>query len=239
MLLEICASSLQSALNAQRAGAHRIELCTELGVGGLTPSYGLLQRVMAELTIPVHVLIRPRSGDFTYSDGALAIMKEDIQLCKKLGCAGVVLGVLKENLTVDIEKTKELVKLAKPLSVTFHRAFDWAVDPSVALETLIELGVDRVLSSGQATSAPLGIELLKKLQTQANQRIEILPGGGINETNIRKFKAAGFPTVHTSATEIYKGNGVGAIPMNTPRMLTEGIRIESNLEKIKSLVRLI
>ena len=239
MLLEICASSFQSALNAQQAGAHRIELCTELGVGGLTPSYGLLRRVMEELKIPVNVLIRPRSGDFTYTAEELAIMEEDIQLCKKLGCAGVVIGILKKDLTIDVAKTKELVDLARPLSVTFHRAFDWTADPFLALETLIEIGVDRILSSGQATSAPSGIELLVKLQTQANGRLEILPGGGINEKNITEFKAAGFPAVHTSATEVYDGEGVGTIPMNTPRMLSEGIRITSNLNKIKKLVELI
>ena len=239
MLLEICASSFQSALNAQQAGAHRIELCTELGVGGLTPSYGLLRRVMEELTIPVNVLIRPRSGDFTYSAKELAIMKEDIQLCKELGCAGVVVGILKKDLTIDEEKTKELLGLARPLSVTFHRAFDWTTDPSLALDQLVEIGVDRILSSGQATSAPSGIELLKKLQTQADHRLEILPGGGINEKNIAKFKAAGFPAVHTSASEISDGEGVGTIPMNTPRMLVEGIRIESDLEKIKTLTALL
>lgn len=239
MLLEICASSFQSALNAQQAGAHRIELCTELGVGGLTPSYGLLRRVMAELTIPVHVLIRPRSGDFTYSMEELKIMKENIQLSKELGCAGVVIGLLKKDLTIDLEKTKELVDLARPLSVTFHRAFDWTMDPFLALDKLAEIGVDRILSSGQAASAPAGIELLKKLQTQANHRLEILPGGGINENNIAKFKAAGFPAVHTSASEISDGEGVGTIPMNTPRMLTEGIRIVSDINKIERLVKLI
>jgi len=239
MLLEICASTYQSALNAQRAGAHRIELCTELGVGGLTPSYGMLHRVMAELTIPVHVLIRPRSGDFTYTEAEIEIMKEDIRICKEMGCAGVVIGVLKEDLTIDIAKTKTLLKLARPLSVTFHRAFDWTKDPFAALETLAEIGVDRILSSGQEKGAVLGIELLEALKKRANNRLEILPGGGINASNISKFKALGFPAVHTSATEITDGEGVGDIPMNTPRMLAEGIRLESDFGCIQNLANLI
>jgi len=239
MLLEICASTYQSALHAQRAGAHRIELCTELGVGGLTPSYGMLRHVMAALTIPVYVLIRPRSGDFTYTEAEIEIMKEDIRLCKELGCAGVVFGILNKNRTINVENTKTLLGLARPLSVTFHRAFDWTKNPLEALEVLAELGVDWILSSGQATSAELGMELLKNLQAQAKHRLEILPGGGINVKNIQQFKEAGFPAVHTSATEIYAGEGVGDIPMNTPRMLAEGIRVASDFEKIKALVNLV
>lgn len=239
MLLEICASSYQSALNAQLAGAHRIELCSELGIGGITPSYGMLRRVMEEITIPVHVLIRPRSGDFTYSEAEFEIMKANIRLCKELGCAGVVIGTLKKDLTIDVEKTKELLELGRPLTVSFHRAFDWAKDPFASLEILAELGVDRILSSGQQTNALSGIELLKELQKRAGNRIEILPGGGINASNITQFKAAGFPAVHTSASEIMNGEGVGEIPMNTPKMLAEGIRIESDTSKIKKLLNLI
>ncbi len=239
MLLEICASSHQSAFNAQRAGAHRIELCTELGLGGLTPSYGLLRRVLADISIPVHVLIRPRSGDFTYSEEELAVMKEDIKICKELGATGIVTGVLNADLTIDIEKTKELLELARPLSFTFHRAFDWTADPFESLEILVKIGVDRILSSGQRKSAPLGIDLLKKLQEQAKNRLGILPGGGINLNNINRFKELGFFAVHTSASQIYEGSGVGVIPMNTPRMLADGIRIESDFKKIQELIQAI
>jgi len=207
MLLEVCASSHQSALHAQRAGVHRIELCTELGVGGLTPSYGLLRRVMAEISIPVHVLIRPRSGDFTYADEELAAMEEDIKISKELSAAGIVTGALNSDLTIDTEKTKELLDLARPLNFTFHRA------------------------SGQQVNAYLGIELLEALQQQAKNQLEILPGGGINLKNINRFKELGFPAVHTSASQIYEGSGVGALPMNTSKMLKEGIRIESDFKK--------
>ena len=239
MYLEICASSHQSALNAQRAGAHRIELCTELGLGGITPSYGLLRRVIAHLSIPVNVLIRPRSGDFTYSDEELEIMKEDIKVCKELGAAGIVTGVLNSDLTIAVEKTKELLALTRPLSFTFHRAFDWTTDPFVAMEILAEIGVDQILSSGQESSAYLGISLLEALQKQARNRLEILPGGGINLKNIDRFKELGFTAVHTSASEILTGSGVGPLPMNTPRMLEDGIRIESDFEKIQELLKAI
>jgi len=206
MLLEICASNYKSAINAQTAGAHRIELCTELAVGGLTPSYGLLKQVLKVLTIPVFVLIRPRSGNFTYSDTEFEIMKQDIQLCKELGCSGIVSGVLNKNNTIDVERTKQLIELSKPLPFTFHRAFDWTPNPLDALEQLIDLGAKRVLTSGQEPSAEKGIELLKQLNTKAKDRITILPGGGINIENSKMLKDIGFTELHASATSINSVN---------------------------------
>ncbi len=149
MKLEICASNYQSANNAQNAGAHRIELCSELAVGGITPSYGLIKQVIENLSIPVFVLIRPRSGDFTYSDADFEIMKQDIQMCKKLGCKGIVSGVLNSDNTIDIERTKTLIELSKPLPFTFHRAFDWTPNPFEALKSLINLNVNRILTSSR------------------------------------------------------------------------------------------
>ncbi len=140
MILEICANSYQSAINAEKAGANRIELCSELAVGGITPSYGLLKKVMADLTIPVHVLIRPRSGDFTFSDAEFDIMKENILLCKELGVSGIVSGVLHTNNTIDIERTKELVEHSKPMNFTFHRAFDWVLNPEEEIKKLEKIG---------------------------------------------------------------------------------------------------
>jgi len=200
MKLEICANSHQSAINAQEVGAHRIELCQELSVGGITPSYGLLKQVVDTLSIPVYVLIRPRSGNFVYSDSEFDIMKQDIQLCKNLGCAGIVSGVLNKDNTIDIERTKELVELSKPLQFTFHRAFDCLDNPSKALVQLIDLGIDRVLTSGQATSAKKGLILLKQLHEQANGRITILAGGGINSDNAKLFKDVGLNEIHASAS---------------------------------------
>lgn len=200
MKLEICANSYQSALNAQEAGAHRIELCSELSVGGITPSYGLLKQVVDTLSIPVFVLIRPRSGNFTYSDEELDIMKQDIQLCKSIGCTGIVSGVLKEDSAIDVKRTKELIELSKPLEFTFHRAFDCVENPNKTLEQLIDLGADRVLTSGQEASAEKGLNVLKALNEISNNRITILAGGGISPENAKKFKEAGFNEIHASAS---------------------------------------
>ncbi len=201
MIIEICANSYQSAVNAEKAGAHRIELCSELGVGGITPSYGLIKQVTDVLTIPVYVLIRPRSGHFVYSEMELDIMKKDILLCKDLGCFGIVSGVLKSDNSIDIEKTNELIELARPLSFTFHRAFDCTPNPMISLNQLIDLGVDTILTSGQQATAEKGLDLLKKLKEEALQRIMILPGSGIHPNNIHLFKKAGFKGIHTSASK--------------------------------------
>lgn len=200
MKLEICANSYQSAKNAQDVGAHRIELCQELSVGGITPSFGLLKQVVENLKIPVFVLIRPRAGNFVYSDVEFEIMKKDIQLCKELGCHGIVSGILNTNKTIDLERTKALIKLSKPLSFTFHRAFDVVNNPKEALEQLISLGVDRVLTSGQKQTAEEGLNLLKELNNSADGRITILGGGGISGANTSKFKSAGIKEIHASAS---------------------------------------
>jgi copper homeostasis protein len=200
MKLEICANSYQSAINAQEAGAHRIELCQELSVGGLTPSYGLLKQVVDALSIPVFVLIRPRTGNFTYSEAEFDIMKQDIQICKNLGCAGIVSGVLNNDNSIDIERTKELIELSKPLALTFHRAFDCVENPIESLEQLIVLDVGSVLTSGQEMAAEKGVELLKQLNKQARGRITILAGGGISAKNAKMFKEAGLDEIHASAS---------------------------------------
>ncbi len=200
MKLEICANSYQSAKNAQQAGAHRIELCQELSVGGITPSYGLLKQVIDNINIPVLVLIRPRGGNFVYSNDEFEIMKHDIEICKELGCAGIVSGVLKDDNSIDIKRTKELVELSKPLDFTFHRAFDEVKNPREALEQLIRMAVKRILTSGQQSTAEEGLELLKELNGIANGRITILAGGGVNSENAIKFKQAGLKEIHASAS---------------------------------------
>ncbi len=207
MFVEICANSYQSAINAQKAGADRIELCSELALGGITPSYGLLKKVVIELSIPIHVLIRPRSGNFVFSDDEFDIMKENIQLCKKLGVAGIVSGVLFSDNSIDIVRTRELVEISKPMSFTFHRAFDEVSNPKENLKELINLGIDRVLTSGQKEKAEDGIELLSELQRLAKDKIIILAGSGINPVNARIFKDAGLNEIHTSASKkIYPKN---------------------------------
>ncbi|MFV0249348.1 MAG: copper homeostasis protein CutC [Tenacibaculum sp.] len=199
MLLEICANTYQSAKNAQDAGAHRIELCTELVLGGITPSYGLIKQVVTNINLPVYVLIRPRSGDFCYSDSEFKIMKNDIELCKKIGCAGIVSGVLNSNKDIDIERTKILFNSSKPLDFTFHRAFDCVHNPEREFKKLIDIGVKRLLSSGLQATAEKGIKLLKKLHTIGGNKIQIMPGGGINPTNAPLFKKEGFAEIHASA----------------------------------------
>ena len=231
MKLEICANSYQSALIAQKAGAHRIELCSELSVGGITPSYGLIKQVIDTLSIAVFVLIRPRSGNFTYSEEEFDIMKHDIQLCKNLGCAGIVSGVLNKDNTIDIERTQELIELSKPLEFTFHRAFDCVENPQEALEQLINLGVERVLTSGLEASAEKGLELLKQLKEHVNGRITILPGSGINLQNAKLFKDAGFLEIHLSASKVVKNNSKSS--------MFDEIQKESNIETIKIILKII
>lgn len=239
MILEICASNYQSAIHAQEAGAHRIELCSELAVGGITPSYGLIKQVVENLTIPAYVLIRPRSGDFIYSDAEFEIMKQDIQICKDLGCQGIVSGVLNSDNTVDTERTLELIELSKPLPFTFHRGFDRTPNPFDALKVLMDLKVDRILTSGQATSAEKGILILNQLKELADGVLTILPGSGINPNNILIFKGAGFQEAHCSAVQSVKAQNASLIPMNTPDFLNEGPEMASNPQIIRNMLQII
>ncbi len=239
MILEICANSLKSVINAQEAGAHRIELCTELSVGGLTPSYGLLKQVINTIFIPVYVLIRPRNGNFIYSNSEINIMKHNIQLCKDLGCAGVVSGVLNKDNAINIELTKELIELANPLPFVFHRAFDWTPNAIHALEQLVDLGVERILTSGQETSAVKGIILLEKLKKTAKGRITILPGGGINADNVSIFKNAGFEEIHASASNIKQVDDVPKIGIHSHKFFHETIETYSDIDNIKSILNII
>lgn len=236
MLLEICANSFESALAAQQAGADRIELCTELSVGGLTPSFGLLEKVLVELTIPVHVLIRPRSGNFTYSETELDIMLRDIETCKEIGCDGIISGALTKELEVDLEVTKLLKACSGSLEFTFHRAFDWVRNPFEALEQLKTMNVTRLLSSGQEPSAIKGIELLKKLQDSAGETLQVMPGGGINTSNCQQFKKAGFAMLHCSATrKIQTLHKAPKVSMQSLTLFNEGMVATSHINTIKEI----
>ncbi|WP_108114980.1 copper homeostasis protein CutC [Kordia periserrulae] len=236
MTLEICANSYQSAIQAETAGAQRVELCSELAVGGITPSFGLLKKVMNTLSIPVHVLIRPRSGDFTYSDAEFDIMKTNIELCKELGCAGIVSGVLHDDFTIDLKRTQELIQLSKPLSFTFHRAFDWTPNPKKAIKEIISLNVNRVLTSGQAIAAEKGITLLKELKEIANNNLIVMPGGGINPENAMLFKEHGFTEIHCSATQSHQMIPTPKISMNSQKLLSDTHIAVSDAQKIKQLL---
>lgn len=239
MKVEICANSYESAINAEKAGADRIELCTELAVGGITPSYGLIKKVIEDVSIPVNVLIRPRSGDFSYSDAEFDIMKQDILFCKEQGCNGIVSGVLKIDSTIDVPRTKELIEFSNSLSFTFHRAFDWVDSPQKAVETLVKLGIQRVLTSGQEISAISGIRLLKKLHQQCGDRLIILPGGGINKENVLQFKAAGFKEVHFSATKLHKTLNTVKVSMHSDRFFDETKIAISDFDQIKKIINLV
>ena len=197
VLVEACVDSVESALAAARGGAHRIELCANLIEGGTTPSAGTLAVCNSRVAIPIFVLIRPRGGDFLYSAAELAVMLEDIRRAKQAGVQGIVTGALRADGNIDADRTRELIDAARPLQVTFHRAFDVCRDAGRALETLIALGVERVLTSGQAATAPEGAETIAELVRQAAGRIVVLPGGGITEENVATLvRATGVTEVH-------------------------------------------
>ena len=238
MFVEVCANSFQSALNAQNTGADRIELCSELAVGGITPSYGLLKVVMQTLEIPVNVLIRPRSGNFSYSEEEFNIMKEDILLCKELGCAGIVSGILNKDNTIDMERTKELVELTKPMSFTFHRGFDWTPNAINSLKELSDIGVDRILTSGQQKTAIEGLETLQKLLEISDNKIVIMPGGGVKAENILLFKEAGFKEIHFSGTAKPAQKEV-KVPMNSHNLLYEIDHPVSDPQLLKKMIGLV
>lgn len=234
MKVEVCANSFQSALNAQQAGAHRIELCSELAVGGITPSYGVLKKVKSELDIPVHVLIRPRGGDFNYSDSEFEVMKENIALCKRLNCSGVVSGILHQDMTLDGARTKELVDLASPMTFTFHRAFDWIVDPLAAAEKLAKIGVARILTSGQAPSAAEGLSMLTKLKDVFSGII--LVAGGIHLENVLLFKENAFAEIHLSASVQRKTIESPKVSFNSTKHFDETMQSVSSLAILQQLI---
>ncbi|MDJ1506410.1 copper homeostasis protein CutC [Xanthocytophaga agilis] len=198
--VEICVNSAISAIEAQKGGANRVELCENLWEGGTTPSAGTIAIARKNLTIQLFVIIRPRGGDFLYSDDEFDVMKHDILTAKQLGADGIVTGILTADGRVDIPRMKELKELAAPLPITFHRAFDMVADPYQALEDCIALGMDRILTSGLEKSAIEGMELIAELVQKAAGRIRIMPGSGINEKNVHKLvQYTGVKEVHFSA----------------------------------------
>lgn len=182
--IEIACFNLESALIAQKAGADRVELCANMSVGGTTPTVEIIQQAREHLTIDLYIMIRPRGGNFVYSDSEFEQMKSEIETIKKLGINGFVFGILKDDNTINIEQNKELVELAEPLSCTFHRAFDEVLDYEKALEEVISCGFSTILTSGTFPNVMEGKEVLKQLVIQANNRIEIMPGGGLRSINI-------------------------------------------------------
>jgi Uncharacterized protein involved in copper resistance len=199
---EVCANSVKSCLAAQEGGAHRVELCSAIPEGGTTPSFGEIAIAREMLQIKLHVIIRPRSGDFLYSPLEIKSMLKDIEMCKKLGVDGVVFGMLNNIGEIDIPIMKEFMDASTGMSITFHRAFDMCCNPNEALEQIISLGCDRILTSGQRPTAEEGIPLLRKLNEQAKGRIALMAGSGVNETNIQRIATeTGISEFHFSARE--------------------------------------
>ena len=202
MICEICVDSVAGVRAAKAAGAQRVELCADLLEGGITPSLGAIRQARTVSGIDLNVMIRPRGGDFLFNDDEFAAMRADIETAKAERANGVVIGLLTAAGEIDIGRTRELVALARPLSVTFHRAFDVAAEPFGALETLIALGVDRVLTSGQEPSVLEGLPLIVELMKRAAERIIVMPGGGITARNVERIVAAARPReMHFAALE--------------------------------------
>ncbi|MDX7988077.1 copper homeostasis protein CutC [Xenorhabdus sp. 12] len=199
--LEICCYSVSCALTAQKAGADRIELSASPSEGGGTPSFGTLQQALQQLSIPVHPIVRPRGGDFCYNNADFEVMKNDLAHIRDMGFPGVVFGVLNDEGHIDRLRMRQLMSLSGSMEVTFHRAFDMCFNPHVALQQLTELGVKRILTSGQQQSAELGLPLLKEL-IEASQGPIIMPGAGIRASNIGKFLECGMTELHSSAGKL-------------------------------------
>ena len=199
-ILETIAFNFDSCAKAQSAGAHRIELCDNPAEGGTTPSYGFIKAARLAVTIQLYPIIRPRGGDFLYSDAEFEIMKADVQVCKDLGCDGVVIGMLNEDATIDKKRSGILVNLAYPMGVTFHRAFDRVSDPSTAMEDVIIIGCERILTSGSHPTASEGAENIRELIEAADGRIIIMPGSGVRADNIVMLaERTGAVEFHSSA----------------------------------------
>lgn len=223
--LEICANSVASCVEAQKGGAYRVELCAAVPEGGTTPSYGDMALARERLKIKLHVIIRPRGGDFLYSGLEQQIMLKDIEAARNIGADGIVIGCLTPQGDVDIWRNRELIDAAGNMSVTFHRAFDMCRDPFESLEKIISLGCDRILTSGQQPKAEQGIPLLRKLVKQAAGRIVVMPGSGIDEQNIERIASeTGACEFHLSARSVIKS----AMQFRNPTVSMGGTNITIN-----------
>lgn len=243
-LFEVCANGVESCMAAQEGGADRVELCAGIPEGGTTPSYGEIKIARRMLnTTRLHVIIRPRGGDFLYTPLEVERMEEDIRMCRQLGVDGVVIGCLKADGSIDIENNQRLKDAAGDMSVTFHRAFDRCTNPMLALEQLCELGIDRILTSGQQPTAEQGIDLLRTLNKAAAGRIKILAGCGVNENNISKIhEETGLNEFHFSARIPVKSHMQYANPNvymgdkdadESTLMYTSAERVKATISKLK------
>lgn len=238
-LLEVCTGSVESVIAARDGGAARFELCSALEVGGITPSVGLMRLTREVKDIAMHVLIRPRGGDFLYNEAEIQCMEQDIIAARDCGADGVVIGALTADGNIDKTTCSRLVKAAQGMNITFHRAFDMCCDPFRALEEIIELGCNRILTSGLAATAEAGIPLIKRLVTTADGRIMIMPGCGVNATNAaRILQETGATEIHASARKsvgsamLFRHNGVS---MGNPDS-DEFARKETDANEVRAIV---
>lgn len=241
--LEICVDNIESAIEAQNAGADRVELCNNLYEGGTTPGYGTIISTRNNLSIGVNVIIRPRGGDFLYTDPEYDIMRRDIDICGESGVDGIVLGILRSGGAIDLERTAKLIEYANPMSVTFHRAFDMCSDPVQGLEDVIASGATRLLTSGQKNKAQEGAELISQLISQAEDRIIIMPGGGINESNIALIaRLTGAAEFHLTGRKVIESDMIFRrqdISMGGAADIPEFSRKVADSEKIKSIINIL
>lgn len=236
MKLEIIGFNIESCIAAQEAGANRIELCASPGEGGTTPSYAFIKAAREKLQIDLYVMIRPRGGDFLYSDEDFEIMKNDIKICKTIGCDGIVTGILTTDGKIDKSKCNQLIELAYPLEATFHRAFDRVKDPFESLEDVIESGFERILTSGLKPKAVENTDLLSQLVKKANERIIIMPGSGVNAENIISIaERTGAKEFHSSAT-FSKESEMGFLNSGMNESLTH---VSVNKEEVKKMRQLL
>ena len=240
-IIEICANSAWSCVEAEAGGASRVELCAGIPEGGTTPSYGEIKTAQALTSqIAINVIIRPRGGDFLYTEAEIQSMLLDIELCKQLGVHGVVFGCLTQEGDIDVPLMRRLIEAAKPLSVTCHRAFDVCRDPFAALEQLIELGCDRILTSGQQSTAEKGIPLLKQLVEKAGDRIIIMPGCGVRENDIARIEAeTGAKEFHTSARSVVYSQMAyrkEEVPMGSSAVTSEFETVQTDRKKVEQFV---
>lgn len=242
MFIEICATNLQSALHAQAAAAHRIELCANLELGGTTPSAGLIRMARQSLHIPIHVLIRPRGGDFCYTQSEIEVMRQDIRYCKSLGIDGIVIGVLNADASINREQMRHLIELARPMSICFHRAFDLLADPQRGLKELLQLGVDRLLTSGLEPTAWQGRTLIRSLVQEAGEDLVVMPGSGINEDNIMALqKETGAVEFHLSAKKRIASSFEGThskLSFSPCDAIPDYDRFETDPERVQNILKL-
>ena len=241
--LEICCYTAESAILSEKAGADRIELCDNFSEGGTTPSYGTIKYLTKKLSIPLHVIIRPRGGDFLYDNAAFEIMRQEVIDMKKLGVHGIVFGVLTATGEIDVERSQEILELAAPMDQTFHRAFDMTKNQLASLEKLKLLGVNRVLTAGGKNNANEGIGLLSKLVEAAENQLIVMPGGGINEKTIgeiiQRTGASGF---HASAKTFVKSKmnfHNPAIKMGKSDHIDEYKKISVNAQQIYTMNKIL